>query len=260
MRTWTHSVILTGLAVTLLTTQVALAQNSRSGGWDFSLTPYLWAAGIDGQVTLQGNTVPVDVGFDELFDNLETALTLHFEASKRSWGLFLDTSYIKLESEFESVLRPGPVPGARVGGLAALDYALVEAAVFRRWGNERGGWDVLFGLRYWDFEQNVTRILVPGLELSGGGSRSWTDLMVGFRYNASPSDRWLIRVRYDIAGLGSELTWNTSLIFHYFFPKLVSLAFGYRYLDLDYTDGSGGELFAMDLAMDGPVLGIGFRF
>jgi hypothetical protein len=34
----------------------------------------------------------------------------------------------------------------------------------------------------------------------------------------------------------------------------------YRYLDVDYEDGSGADLFVYDVATSGPGLGVTFRF
>ncbi len=35
---------------------------------------------------------------------------------------------------------------------------------------------------------------------------------------------------------------------------------GYRYLDIDYDDGSGIDKFAFDAVMQGPVLGLALGF
>jgi hypothetical protein len=38
--------------------------------------------------------------------------------------------------------------------------------------------------------------------------------------------------------------------------KKLSLAFGYRHLDIDYEDGAGTDLFVMDVALSGPIVGL----
>ncbi|MBM4113504.1 MAG: hypothetical protein FJ253_09085 [Phycisphaerae bacterium] len=45
-----------------------------------SVTPYLWAAGIDATVSNKGITQSFDVGFSDLVQDLEFALMIHLEA------------------------------------------------------------------------------------------------------------------------------------------------------------------------------------
>jgi opacity protein-like surface antigen len=40
----------------------------------------------------------------------------------------------------------------------------------------------------------------------------------------------------------------------------VSLEFGYRWLDIDYTSGEDDTLFTWDVLTQGPVFGVAFRF
>ncbi len=66
------------------------AQEKGSDGWEFSLAPYLWAVGLDGDITVKGTSQSVDVDFDELLDEVDYAVQLHFEAKKRDWSLIVD--------------------------------------------------------------------------------------------------------------------------------------------------------------------------
>jgi hypothetical protein len=46
----------------------------------------------------------------------------------------------------------------------------------------------------------------------------------------------------------------------YHISERTTLWAGYRHLDIDYDKGSGSELFAMDIAMSGPIVGLEIRF
>ncbi|NNL78345.1 MAG: hypothetical protein HKO68_18590, partial [Desulfobacterales bacterium] len=100
MRRILSTVILT--IVSGLVCLTAYAEDSSSdGNWDFTLAPmYLWAVSIDGDQTVNGVDVDLDVSFSDIFDKLNGALTFHFEGlHKQRWGFFTDLNYIVLEMD-----------------------------------------------------------------------------------------------------------------------------------------------------------------
>jgi len=100
--------IVASVVVLLLLCPLAYAEDtSGTKNWEFELVPlYLWAASMDGEMTVKGITQSVELPFDDIFDSLETAFTFHFEGLyKRRWGLFLDYSLINIK---ESQTAPGP--------------------------------------------------------------------------------------------------------------------------------------------------------
>ena len=40
-----------------------------SSGWEFRVTPYAWAPSVNGDVTVRGQTVDIDMSFWDLFDS-----------------------------------------------------------------------------------------------------------------------------------------------------------------------------------------------
>jgi len=240
--------------VTLLVLAVSLAPAraddtlTPSDEWKYLVVPYLWATAIDGDTTVRGNTVPVDVSFSDIVDDLDFAFLVHFEAMKGSWGLYVDPIFMDLTSDFNTPLGSGS---------ADTEITLAEAAGFRRWGSDRRAVDFLFGTRYWSMDASIDPDgILPTLK----GSQSWADVMVGTRVLCKPWEHWLIVFRADIAAGGSDPSYNASLLFNYLFEKLVSIDFGYRYLDEDYETGQGNKEFGLDAALDGPIVGVGFRW
>ena len=67
--------------------------------WRFSITPYLWAVGLNGDMTVKGVDSDVDESFGDILDNLDIALEAHFEAWKGKWGGFFDGTYVKLKTD-----------------------------------------------------------------------------------------------------------------------------------------------------------------
>jgi hypothetical protein len=90
------------------------------------------------------------------------------------------------------------------------------------------------------------------------------DPIVGGRIYFDFSDKLKASLRGDVGGFGigtaSELTWMVSAIGEYKFNPNVGLVFGYRYLDLDWSQGSGTGLVAFDLTIHGPIIGIDIAF
>ena len=92
---------------------------SESSDWDFSAAIYLWGMGLNGDLTVKGETAEIDASFIDIVETSDSvfALQLHGEAWWRGrWGGFLDGSYVDLG--VDNVVIPVPVlplpPGAGV--------------------------------------------------------------------------------------------------------------------------------------------------
>ena len=70
-----------------------------SDEWQFSITPYLWAVGLNGDMTVKGMDSEVDENFGDILSNLDIALEAHFEVWKDKWGGFFDGTYVKLKTD-----------------------------------------------------------------------------------------------------------------------------------------------------------------
>ena len=60
--------------------QSAARPDLDSDRWQWSITPYFWFSGIDGDVRVRDTKVEVDVGFDEIWDALDFGAQVHVEA------------------------------------------------------------------------------------------------------------------------------------------------------------------------------------
>ncbi len=241
-------------------------------GWEFKATPYLWVVNFEGDMTVRGNTVSVDVN---LFDIIEAsdsifALEGYFEARKGDWGGFVDGTYADLSM------------GGNAGPLSAdvdVSYVLLDFAAFYRvgtWpiGGGSGGatasdgqdlsLEVLAGGRYTSLDVDLDISGGP-MPISVGGNQDWVDPIVGARVFLNLSENFSFGVRGDIGGfgVGSDFTWNVAGLLFYDFDLLgrdASVVAGYRALYQDYEDGSGANKFAYDVTQHGPILGMVIRF
>ena len=100
-------IILMCLLAVLSQTAIADDSVSQDKNWEFNLAPfYLWGVDIDGDVTIGTNTVPVELPFSDIIDNLEAAFIVHFEGMHKSnWGFLVDVNYLDVSND---VNLPGP--------------------------------------------------------------------------------------------------------------------------------------------------------
>ena len=224
------------------TTAETKSATSTAKDWEFSLAPmYLWAVSIDGDQTVKGVDVDLDVPFSDIFDNLNGALTVHFEGLyQQRWGFYSDLNYIVLEMD---------------DGATDIDFTeiMFELAGFYRFTRGPHAIDGLGGLRYTSMDVDLDS---PGPDVDQG--KDWVDPYLGLRWQWKFAEKWGSRLRGDIGGfgVGSDLTWNLVGLVDFKPWKHVGLFGGYRALYQDYSTGSGNNKFKFDATMQGPVLGL----
>jgi len=235
------------LAMALVASSAAGAQppiDGDSSRWSFTITPYLWAAGIDGSTAADGVESEIDTGYSFFsLDNLDFALATGVEARKGRWTVLLDGLYTEFSDAFDA---PGSVsPEAEVSGGYFETSAAYPTARLERL-------EVVFGMRYVALESTVQ--LTP--TVGGSARESWLDPLVGVRFQHEFNDRWSVTLRGDVGGFGvsSDLATNVSASFGYRLTDVMSLRFGYRALQLDFAD----DEFVLDAITQGYAVGVSF--
>lgn len=216
------------------------AQSEKN--WEFELAPmYLWAVSLNGDLTVKGRQVDFDVSFSEIFDNLNGAVTFHFEGvRKQEWGFFTDLNYIVLNPDDDSID-------------INFTQILAEAAAFYRMFEQGVTIDGFGGLRY--------SSMYAELELPGGDidqRKDWIDPFLGLRWGWNFAERLAGRLRGDVGGfgIGSQISYNAVGVVDFKPWKHVSLFGGYRVLFQKYSTGNRGNRFKYDAIMHGPLLGL----
>jgi hypothetical protein len=266
----TPKIIVAGLFLIFLALFSPLAhgqdESSDKSKWEFIVIPYFWLASLDGDTTVKGVKSSVNLSGSDLLDMLDYGGEVHVEAWKGRWGIFLDPTFLKLSADGH-VNRP-------LVGRIDVDVDLKEWLVefgglytLGKWpigaNGKRLSLDLLGGGRYWYMKGKLNAdIPLLGLSRRVEQSKDWIDPIVGARLRADLSNKLSLAVRGDIGGfsVGSDFTWNASAIFGYQFSQTVSAWLGYRGLGVDYESGSGFSKFKYDVIMQGPIVGLGFRF
>lgn len=229
----------------------AAAEEGPAEPWAFTAAIYLWATGIEGDVAAGGTTASLDVPFSELFDDLTGAFMGRFGARKGKWGILVDIFWAALEDN-----STGPVGGAIK---AEMDMFIGELTgsyqVLERGEPEKGVFtlDAYAGARVYSVEVELTTTLANPEQ-----SETWVDPIVGFDARFR-THKWLFLARADIGGfeISSELCWSVMVGVSYECSELISLAAGYRWLDIDFE--SGGTGFT-DIQLAGPFFALVFTW
>jgi opacity protein-like surface antigen len=234
------------------------------GQWQYEFTPYLWAAGISGDVAAGPlPTINADVSFADILKTLDFAAMGAFEARKDRWGALFDTMYIRLStSGTASRTGPGPIGSTNTASAnLEITQTMFASAIVYRVTDGRAPADVLGGLRY-NKVNTAADIDATFFGSSGSvslsGHKDWIDPYLGARVRYPLAERWTLVGYADVGGfgLGSDFTWQAALGVNYDFSKTVSGKLGYRELAIDY-DNDG---FIYDMKLRGLYVGVGIRF
>jgi hypothetical protein len=253
---------------------VAAEEKPAEGGWEFTVAPYLWAVAMNGNVTVRGLKADVDVSFNDIWDELNFAFMLAYEARKGRWGLWGNTIYADLgDSDVD-----GP------DGLSEVDPTV--KAFWQELGGfyRLGTWDLadkadekapsvtvdtFLGARYTYLDAKIDfKFEGPRRSFSNDvdEDKSWVEPLVGVRTIWDFYERWALSLAGNIGGVvfGSDFAWSASGLIGYQFSLFgednAKVFGGYRALSQDYTDGSGDDKFEWDVTLHGPILGLGIRF
>lgn len=253
-------------------------QSLAADVWQISLMPYFWMPSLDAEATvggplggsLSGN---VDMSFGDVLDYLDFAAMGRAEAWKDKWGLTFDGLYMELGASESFQGSRGLVDfnldaDVRLG---MADFGLAYRLFENQFGTnnqQRLAFEPYGGLRYaYLKEQMDLNVNVAGVGSTGrtlGGSEEWVEPFIGSRGVWDLNDKIAFNVRGDAGGFGigsaSDLTWQILGGLDYKFSKSVVFNAGYRYVELDYSHGSGSNELGIDLRAKGPYLGLTILF
>jgi hypothetical protein len=222
-------------------------------GWEVFWTPYLWAAGLEGEVGSRGRTTEVDLGFSDVVKDLDGAFVLPIELYKDRWGLLSELILFRLSDQAGT---PGPLFGSVE---VSADETLVHLLPFYRIiTRDPVTMDVLVGGRLWHLsaELDFSPGILPGLIVEA--TERWIDPIIGTRVIADIGKRWRVHGYGDLGGFGisSDFTWQLLGTIGYEIGGGTVLRFGYRHLDVDFENEDDGFVFDADTG--GWILGVTF--
>jgi hypothetical protein len=222
--------------------------------WVIQVTPYVWAAGIRGDVSQfkRGPVATIEKSFGDVLEDLNFAAFANFWVRKDRFVFAADVAYIDLSDN--EVIDFIPALGATVD-VQALSSTL--QAGYRVYEESQVAFDVLAGARGW-FISTAIDVSLGGLSRSVNEDFGWVDPVIASRGLFKLTDKVSLLAYGDIGGFGagSRFTWQVLATVNYAFTKHLSVSGGYKILSTDYS--SDGHVF--DTTLAGPAFGVTYRF
>lgn len=227
----------------------AYAQSTE--GWSGQITPYIWGAGLAGEVRpiAGGPALEVRESVFEVLDDLDGAFFLTGLVRRGDLVIVGDISW----SSSSRTQAPGPGLPPVKGSVDSLFATVVAGRRIQAQSDQTI--DFLAGVRLWDIDAKAD---VQGLPLSASRSVSLVDPVIGIRFNRQHTNGFSTIAYGDIGGLGvgSDFTAQVAVTVNYAVSERAYLSGGYRYVHLDYE--KRGAL--LDIRLSGPLLGFTWRF
>jgi len=215
--------------------------------WKFEITPYLWTAGVDGDVTVNGHTTNVKISFKDMLDATNAAFSFLGVAQYGRVVLWGQVDYVSLDTDNID----NPPANARL----EMDSTMSTLAVgyqFDGWANGQTV-DVLIGRRQLALDNKLT---VNGV----GTFQKNTDIddtVLVVRPSFPISERWRFNPTLSYGKGDSKKTYELQPQFQYQISKNWATRLGYRSLTYNFE---GDKSNTLDVTLSGFIIGFGGTF
>ena len=220
--------------------------------WTVEIIPYGWAAGVEGSTAIGRVESDFDIGFDEVFGELDAAFMIAAGIKRGRFGFLTDFQYI-------SVSPSRPTRGPLFDSIG-VDYEQTNLNLLLTYdviADDRLTLTVLAGARYMNIDSTLS--VSPGLIQRGfavSAEQSSWDAVGGLRAKYYLSDRLFLSFYGDAGGSDSESTWQLYGGAGYHLNERLHLALGYRILSYDFE----GDVIRHQVDTEGILLGLGLTF
>ncbi len=236
---------------------LGVASSIQAADWKHTLTPYLWGAAMSGQMAIGPVAGDVNLSFGDILNNLKMGGMLSYRGENDRWAIMGDAIYMNLGARKTSTA--GPI---QLDTTVGMQQTALEGDVGYRMTERTLAFA---GLRYNDLSGDLKLVRSgpgAGASQSAGMSQSWVDPVVGVLTEIPLGEHWSLGLRGDIGGfgVGSTFAWQAMATVRWQAKDNIHVVGGYRYINMDYENGSGASLFKYDMAMSGPGVGVAFTF
>ncbi|MDA0834750.1 MAG: hypothetical protein O3A29_15870 [Planctomycetota bacterium] len=236
------------------------------------LIPYIWATQVNGNLTVNGLTAPLNLDLYDLWKLLEDGEVRggfmgHLEFGRDDWAIFINGDIISMDPSVSSrraTLETGLTTtilelGGAVDIITANELDPQNSPFRVQW---------LGGVRY--LAMDVSAILsLPNVNpvAQAVQGEQWVDLFTGARILAQIKPGVNAVVRGDWGGFGigssSNKSWNLVTATTFDLGYSANLLIGYRWFDVDQSlhGGTGApQGFGVDAMIHGPLAGLEFQY
>lgn len=251
------------------------ANASEQDGWQFELTPYLWAFGVDGEATVNEYSANFSKDFSDIVENIDGGGSILFVPSYNRFVALLQYDFASIDADVDSLNNriQQDFPSAKLA--ADFETTIGTAAVGYRFDTfgEHSWVDVMVGVRQMELESDlVVAYDDPGPPVTRQRERfntepDVTDTLIMLRPSIRISERWRFNPTMSYAVDGdSEDHYELSPQFQFQFSDYFALRLGYRSLTYDIEEGriaadpDDSNYRRFDGDISGAMIGIGWTF
>ena len=233
---------------------------AEDGPLQVELAPYVWLAGIDGDVSAGGRSAGFDQSFSDLISDVDAGFMSMGMLRYKRFVVFGQFDYIELSSDADLKIDIGPDPlptGTELDG--QVDTTIATGGI---------GWHFdLFEKHELDLLLGVRRLTLDMKLESEDNSVSETDDITDTIVILSPtiylSEKWLFKpiLSYGIDG-DSDTTYELQPQLHYRLSPDLTLGVAYRRLHYDVSSGRKNtvDYREFDGDISGMLVGVAWRF
>ncbi|MFN0035512.1 MAG: YceI family protein [Saprospiraceae bacterium] len=236
------------------------------------LIPYIWATQVNGNLTVNGITAPLNLDLTDLWKLLEDGEVRggfmgHLEFGRDDWSIFVNGDIISMDPSVSSrraTLETGLTMSILEMGGAIDIYNANELDP----NHSPMRVQLLGGARYYSMDVSAILSLPninPVVQVAQG--EQWVDLFTGARVMAEIKPGLNAVVRGDWGGFGigssSNKVWNLVAAVTMDLGYAANLLIGYRFLDIDQGlhGGTGSpQGFGVNALLHGPLAGLVFQY
>ena len=233
------------------------------------LAIYLFATGIEGDAQVRNVKADVDIGFDDILDNLNNGFMGYFEHRRGKWSFIGDLAYLDVEAD-DSTAYDQRIRSVEVKLDVEFSQPLLEGFVgyriYEREYDTAVGLDLLVGARYTELKVDLggeATQLGPIMSESRDNDKSldedWTDAVIGLRLQYGDRKGWGSTFWVDFGDGPDSNSKQFMALASYRGNSNWQYFGGYRYLNIEYDKGSGTSKFDVDLDYTGPMFGASYR-
>jgi len=253
VRRLTHALI--ALCVLIVAARPGSAQWTTRGspsdkGWRFAVTPYLWLAGLKGEVGVGPLTSNVDLSPSDILDHLQFAASAYGEVRRQWFVGGIDALYVSVGGAKAIVFR-GDTGSFNLSNRQTILQPFVGYSV----GNATWTLDVLAGARYWRTRAELTVDRPNGQSRDFTSTTDWWDALGGLRLTGSIVPHVRFTAGGDAGGGGANSDWQLHGDVGYDVSSRWTVGVAYRFLSVDYR-----KTLVQDVDMKGFVVAGTYHF
>ncbi|MGD9782935.1 MAG: hypothetical protein AB7V14_12430 [Kiritimatiellia bacterium] len=252
--------IVVTLVAALLAASGTAALAADPQGWKIETTPYLWAAGLEGDVTVNGTEVEFDRSFSDIFESVDMAGSILGVVQYNRFLFWGQADYYSMSTDNLDV------EDQPEGGKLDVQMMLGELAV----GYQIDGWaegqtfDILVGVRSLTFDNELT-VYESGAvyETEDPGQDSRVDGIIVVRPSIPILPSKIDGLRFNptlaIGGGDSDLVYELFPQIQYQITEHVAARLGYRTVGYKLK-GDKNEDNELNVNLAGLIFGVGVTF